>query len=144
MKHFLLLSLLLGSLSCSAYASGRELASDKLTRSDSAVIELIQLWGYSQGVHDVLLQNPSPTSSNSVNALDSICFERAIRFIRHYEYPTPLLLGKYVHLEQTQALIPILLRNRSRLLETDIRELLQGEAKAHRLSKKVLQTLLEE
>ena len=81
---------------------------------------------------------------NNMAVADSICFDRAIHFIRHYGYPTPVLLGKYAHLKQTEVLIPILLRNRARLAAPEIRELLQNEAKAHRLSRKVLNTLLEE
>ncbi len=144
MKHALLLLVIFGSFSYSATASNELLHRDKLTRRDSAALELVQLWGYAQGAHDVLLQSPSPMLVNNMAVVDSICFDRAIQFIRHYGYPTPTLLGKYARLEQTQVLIPILLRNRTRLAAPDIRELLQNEAKAHRLSRKVLNTLLEE
>ena len=95
MKHALLLLVLFGSLSYSAMASNGLLHRDKLTRRDSAALELVQLWGYAQGAHDVLLQSPSPTLVNNLTAADSVCFDRAIQFIRHYGYPTPTLLGKY-------------------------------------------------
>ena len=143
MKHALLLLVLFGNLSYSATASNGLLHRDKLTRRDSAALELVQLWGYAQGAHDVLLQSPSPMLVNNLTATDSVCFDRAIQFIRHYGYPTPVLLGKYACLKQTEVLIPILLRNRTRLATPDIRELLQNEDKAHRLSRKVLNTLLE-
>lgn len=144
MKHALLLLVIFGSLSYSATASNELLHRDKLTQRDSAALELVQLWSYAQGAHDVLLQSPSPMLVNNMAVADSICFDRAIQFIRHYGYPTPVLLGKYTHLKQTEVLIPILLRNRTRLAAPDIRELLQNEVKAHRLSRKVLNTLLEE
>ena len=144
MKHALLLLVLFGSLSYSATASNGLLHRDKLTRRDSAALELVQLWSYAQGAHDVLLQSPSPMLVNNMAVTDSICFDRAIHFIRHYGYPTPVLLGKYAHLKQTEVLIHLLLSNRTRLAAPEIHELLQNEAKAHRLSRKVLNTLLEE
>ena len=107
MKHALLLLVIFGSFSYSATASNELLHRDKLTRRDSAALELVQLWSYAQGAHDVLLQSPSPMFVNNLTATDSVCFDRAIQFIRHYGYPTPTLLGKYARLEQTQVLIPI-------------------------------------
>ena len=138
MKHALLLLIIFGNLSYSAMASNELLHRDKLTRRDSATLELVQLWGYAQGAHDVLLQSPSPMLVNNMAVADSICFDRAIQFIRHYGYPTPTLLGKYACLKQTGVLIPILLRNRTRLAAPEIRELLQNEV----MSEKVCKILL--
>ena len=66
MKHALLLLVIFGSLSYSATASNGLLHRDKLTQRDSAALELVQLWSYAQGAHDVLLQSPSPMLVNNM------------------------------------------------------------------------------
>lgn len=104
---------------------------------DRAVMELIQLWGIDQGIRNPELFHDSiHLGYVKITKIDSMCFDRAILFIKKYGWPTKQLLGDFNVYEETNALLPIFLHSPHRLKNDTVYQLLKSEVLNGRLSPK--------
>lgn len=111
---------------------------------DRAVMELVQLWGIDQGVRNPELFHDSIYPGYvKITKIDSMCFDRAITFIKKYGWPTEQTVGDFYEYEETHALSPILLHSPHRLKNDSIYQLLKGEVIAKRLKPESLALFLD-
>lgn len=110
-------------------------SNEKMSRVDSMAVILSGIYGLDQGIRDN--SNLWGQSKRLREHTDSVCYEKALSFIRTYGYPHNL--GKYSGVEPIEAAIPVvLLHSPHRLKNPEVYQLLRSEIKAGRMNPEML------
>lgn len=136
---FLTFCLLSSCLSCYAKTNGgTEITNtDYMTHNDSLVMEIIEVYALDQGIRDSAV-HAFDEKSIAISRVDSICFSKAIMFIKKYGWPTKKMLGKYAGYEPAQAgFMPIMLHHPKKMVIPEIHDLLVKEVQKGNLNPKL-------
>ncbi|SEA02402.1 hypothetical protein SAMN04487851_10228 [Prevotella sp. tc2-28] len=108
-----------------------------LTKQDSLALIVLEIVSLDQGIRDPFLQEEKKERmpSNVEHAIDTLCFNKAVDFIRKYGWPTKELLGRFWNYKYIGcSFTPIMLHACHRMKEKDVHDLLVNEVKKGRLS----------
>lgn len=113
-----------------------------LSRVDSMAIFLADIWSLDQGIREDVKMY-SRLDKAFKYKMDSLCFNKAIRFIECFGWPTDI--GKYNpefgYLLQT--LTAVMLHNSHRLMDSSVYQLLKNEVIENRLNPNTLSLFLD-
>lgn len=149
MKHSIIIMLFLLTLnySCSSYhikaqnQKKEKIESVKNTQ-DSLAFELSQIYGLDQGIR---LSEGFPNKMKLIQSVDTLNFNRIIKFIQENGVPTKEIVGNNYKRECVQmAFISVMLHNPHRLVnEEKYFNILLNEVKEGRLKKEIFATILD-
>ncbi len=134
----LLISLLLLTVSISSSADEKSnhdnTATEVITHNDSLALKVIEIFTLDQGIRDSSIKTPD-NKCKVISQLDSICFSKAIMFIKKHGWPTAKMLGKYKNYEAARAgFLPIMLHHPDKMNNPKIHGILVNEVRKGHLS----------
>lgn len=115
---------------------------DKITKLDSMVISLMDIYSLDQGIRSDV--NLYLNNSKAFNLrMDSICFNKAINFIKKFGWPNDL--GKYndSYGYLLESLTAVMLHSPHRLIDKSVYELLKEEIISGRLNPELMALFLD-
>lgn len=113
---------------------------------DSLAFELCQIYGLDQGIRNEFLWRKHVNFGNVHNAIDTLNFNRVIKFIKKNGFPTKILLGENNLKNECVdgAVIAVLLHNPHRIVnETVFFDLFNNEIKKGNLKSERLADILD-
>lgn len=127
----LLISLLLLTVSISSSADEKSnhdnTATEVITHNDSLALKVIEIFTLDQGIRDSSIKTPD-NKCKVISQLDSICFSKAIMFIKKHGWPTAKMLGKYKNYEAARAgFLPIMLHHPDKMNNPKVHDILVKE-----------------
>lgn len=116
------------------------------TIADSLSFELCQIYGLDQGIRNEFLWRKHIDFGNVHRAIDTLSFNKIIKFIKENGYPNRLLLGDENHRHErvNSAAMAVFLHNPHRIVnEKEHFDLLLNEVKKGNLTSEYLATILD-
>lgn len=144
-KTVLILTLFFSITSCSTYKNTITKTNSEKRLKDSLAFELCQIYGGDQGVRDMKLLTTTKIMKLLPN-IDTISFNKLVKFVRKNGYPTKKLLGEdnFSFECVESAGIVVLLHNPHRLVnEKEYLDLFLNEVNKGNLSRKRLALVLD-
>ena len=133
---FLSLSFLTVSISSSADEKSNHdnTTTEVITHNDSLALKVIEIFTLDQGIRDSSIKAPD-NKCKAILQLDSICFSKAIMFIKKHGWPTMKMLGKYKNYEAARTgFIPIMLHHPDKMNNPEIHDVLVKEVRKGNLN----------
>ena len=126
----LLILLLFSTVSISSFANktlDNDDTTETLTHNDSLALKVIEIFALDQGIRDSSIKTPD-NKCKVISQLDSICFSKAIMFIKKHGWPTAKMLGKYKNYEAARAgFMPIMLHHPDKMNNLEVHDILVKE-----------------